>query len=196
MTVNGGTIVLHEDMSIGANSAAILLEYAKGDTAAAIGARAESFMSERVLFGISASLTLTEGEGYRVSPLLQSYGGSTLYKNGEALDKGAFTVMAMSEVDTNDGKTGGVICASSATVGDGSLLDMGSFGNEALLYALLEKTCERTVPIGCGVVVLNTYPLSNLTKNTSDAYFALLAVAVPLACAALGAVTVIRRKRR
>lgn len=196
MTVNGGTIVRHDDMSIGANSASILLEYAKSDAAAAIGARAESVMGERVLFGISSALTLTEGEGYRVSPLLQSYGGSTLSKNGEVLDKGVFTVMAMSEVDTNDGRTGGVICAASATLGDGSLLDMGSFGNEAFLYSLLEKTCGRTVPIGCGVVVLNTYPLSNLTKNTADGYFALLAVALPLACAGLGAVIIIRRKRR
>ncbi len=196
MTVDGGTIVRHEDMSIGANSAAILLEYADSDAAAAIGSRAETFVSERVVFGTSSAITLTEGEGYRVSPLLRSYDGASLYKNGESISRGAFTVMAMSEVDTNDGKTGSVVFASSATVGDGTILDMGSYGNEALLYSVLEHTAGMTVPIGCGVVVLNTYPLSNLTQSTSDIYFAVLAVAVPLVCAGIGAVTVTRRKRR
>ncbi len=194
MTPETGTLVRHEGMSIGSNSAAILLEYAENSLG--IAERAESKTSERVVFGNSSALTLKEGEGYRVSPLLQSYDGAILYRGTEEISRGSYTVMAMSEITTAEGDTGSVILAGSSAVADETILDMGSFGNEALLYATLEHTGGMKTPIGCGVVVLNTYPLSNLTKNTSDIFFGVLGFALPLCVAALGFFMIRRRKRR
>lgn len=194
MTPETGSLVRHEDMSVGSNSAAILLTYAQNNLP--IGARAESKTSERVVFGASGALTLKESDAYRVSPLLESYDGAVLYRGGEEVSRGKYTVMAMSEIPTAEGGHGNVVLCTSSAIADGAILDMGSFGNEALLYSLLEYTGGEKTPIGCGVVVLNTYPLSNLTKNTSDRYFWLLGVALPLVTAGVGFVLLRRRKRR
>ncbi len=194
MTPETGTVVRHEDMSVGANSAAILLTYAENSLG--VASRAQSKSSERVVFGTTSALTLQEGTGYHVSALLESYDGAVLYRGAEELSRGKYTVMAMSEIPTAEGGQGHVILAGSSAVADGTILDMGSFGNEALLYALLEHTGGMKTPIGCGVVVLNTYPLSNLTKSTSDIFFAVLGFALPLCVAVCGVVVLRRRKRR
>ena len=196
MAVEKGSTVRHEDMSVGANSSAILLEYDTSDAIAALRERAEQNADGRVVFGRSCAITLTPGEGYTAYPVLNSYDGASLYKNGERVSDGRYTVMAMSEVSTASGDTGKVILTGSSVLADGTILDMGSFGNEAMLYSLLEYVGGEPSPIGCGVVVLNTYPLTDLTKSTSDVFFGLLAFVLPLLSSAIGFIILRRRQKR
>ena len=139
---------------------------------------------------------MKDGESYRVSSLLESYDGATLWRDGAEISRGKYTVMAISEIPTATGGQGNVVLASSSAVADGTILDMGSYGNEALLYALLEYTGGEKTPIGCGVVVLNTYPLSNLTKGSADIFFWVLGVGIPVLTAGVGVILLRRRKRR
>ena len=59
--------------------------------------------------------------------------------------------------------------------------------------ALLEAVEGRDVPIGCRLLILNAYPVENLTIAETNLYFVLLAVVLPLV---VGAVGVVCRRRK
>ena len=139
------------------------------------------------------------GAGYRAEPLLLTHESAALYRGGEKISDapaGGYAVAAVSEVDTVSGAKGRVVLSMTAALGDTTLLDMGMYGNESFFYSLFEEAGAIKTPIGCGVVVLNTYPLSDLNRSVSDVYFWSLAAGVPLLCAATGFLLLRRRKNR
>ena len=199
MTVAHDAYLRDTDKSLGANSAAILLRYADSQAASTLRARAELANRDDVVFGFTSPIALSAGAGYTVEPILQSYDSAKFYRadgtSGDVADGGE-VVAAMSTVPGTGKTAGKVFVAGTATLGEESLLDMGSYGNEGLLYALLEQTEQVTAPIGCGVIVLNTYPLADLHRSTANIYAILLTLGVPLACGAAGFLIVRRRKNR
>lgn len=193
-----GSLLRDGERSVGSNSAALLLRYAEDELAGRIKDRASTISDlGDVASKNVTSLTLTSGEGYTLHKLIESYDSSVLYRDGKPVSEGVHTVAAVSEIGGKDGKTGRLILFGSTGLGDAALLDLGSYGNETLLYSLLEYTgAVEVTPIGCGVVVLNSYPLTNLSSNTANLYFVLLTVGVPAVIAALGLLFVRRRRSR
>lgn len=199
LVAQSGGIVRDGDMSLGNNSATLLLRYADGSFASSISNRAKTASSAAIVCGNSSVLTVTAGEGYRAESLLTTHESASLYQNGEKVSDapaGGYTVIGASEVDTVSGGKGRVVLSMTAALGDTALLDMGAYGNESFFYSLFETAGAAATPIGCGVVVLNTYPLSDLNRSVSDVYFWSLTAGIPLLCAATGFLLLHRRKNR
>lgn len=198
LSVKVGALLRDSEHSISSNAAALLLRYSDSDAAKAISLRT-SLAGD--LGDIAAknvtSLTLADKNGCRVSPLIESYDSAALYRDGKRLSEGVHTVAAQSTVNGKDGKTGTLILIGTTGLGEAALLDLGSYGNEAFLYALLERTEGISVtPIGCGVVVLNTYPLTNLSGKDANTYFLALTLGVPAVLGVLGLLLIRRRRNR
>lgn len=196
LSVNTGALLRDGEHSIASNSSALLLDYADSEAAKAISSRAEAAKGVGSIACSSVTaVTVKDGEGYKAQSLLTSYDSATLYADGKALSSGKHTVAAISR--TESAGKGTLMLVGSTGLGDAALLDMGSYGNESFLYALLEHTGAVDVtPIGCGVVVLNSYPLTNLSGNTSSLYFVVLTAVIPVLAGACGFLLLRRRKNR
>ena len=198
ITASVGSLLRDGEKSVSSNNAALLLTYSDSAAAKAIAKRAASAKDVGDVVAKNATaLSLKDGEGYTVSPLIESYPSASLYRDGKAVASGVHTVAAESEIVGKNGKTGRLILVGSTGLGEAALLDLGSYGNESFLYALLERAEGVSVtPIGCGVVVLNTYPLTNLSGKGANIYFLVLTLAVPALVGALGFLLVRRRRVR
>ncbi len=198
LSANVGSVLLDGENSIASNASALLLSYAEGNAAEAIARRAS------VAEGVGAlaasgmtSLSLAEGAGYTAEPLLKTHASASLYTDGKAISSGEHTVAALSKIEGRNGSVGSLILVGGTGLADAMLLDMGSYGNESFLYSLLEYNDPSiTAPIGAGVVVLNTYPLTNLSSNETRVLFVLLSVLVPTAAGACGFFVCRKRKNR
>ena len=198
LSVKSGSILRDEEHSIASNSAALLLDYASSDAAKAVSDRADKAEGTNGIAcaGVTA-VTTKDGEGYQTSALLKTYESAALYTDGKKVSDGEHTVAALSRANGIGGKTGTLILVGSTGLGDAMLLDMGGYGNESFLYSLLEYAGGAdTTPIGAGVVVLNSYPLTNLSSSTSRLFFVLLTVALPFAASVGGFLVCRRRKHR
>ena len=70
------------------------------------------------------------------------------------------------------------------------------YSNTDFMYSLFDNFYGHGgMPYGCDVIKIDTSTLENLTMGTAKIYTALI-LAVPVAIAIFGAVTVIRRKNR
>lgn len=195
LSVVTGSVLHDEENSIASTGTTLLLEYADTDAASSLRTRAKS--SEKVAAAGVSAVTVTEGAGYRASALLKTHASSALYAGGKKVSEGAHTACAVSRVSGVGGKEGSLVLFGSADIGDAMLLDMGGYGNESFLYALFEHTgSSDATPLGAGVIVLNAYPLTDLSSGTSRLFFLTLTVAVPLVTAALGLLVCLKRKHR
>ena len=198
LSANVGSALLDGENSIAANAGALLLNYAEGDAARAIALRASAAEGVGSLAASGmTSLSLSEGEGYTLEPLIQTYASASLYTDGKAVSTGEHTVMALSKISGRDGNVGSLTLVGGTGLADAMLLDMGGYGNESFLYSLLEYTDESVcAPVGAGVVVLNTYPLTNLSSNETRVLFVLLSALVPATAGVCGFFICRRRKNR
>ena len=197
ISVEVGSYLKDGKMSIGSNSSAILLHYASSDEADAVKGRASAAEGVGdIACSTVTALSLKEGEGYTVSPLLSTYDSASLYRDGQRISDApadGYTVAALSKTASG----GRVLAMGSTGIADAALLDMGSYGNESFLYSFLEYTGSTdATPIGCGVVVLNTFPLSELSGNAATLYFTVLTIVIPLAIAVIGFLLLYRRRVR
>jgi len=198
LSANVGSMLFDGENSIASNAGALLLSYAESDAAEAIAHRASAAEDASAIAAAGmTSLSLSEGEGYTAGPLIKTHGSASLLCDGKTVSTGEHTVAAISKINGRDGSIGSLVLVGGTGLSDAMLLDMGGYGNEPFLYSLLEYNDESIVtPIGAGVVVLNTYPLTNLSSNETRVLFAILSVLVPVTAGACGFFICRRRKNR
>ena len=184
--------------SIDPTGTALLLRYADDATPGSVGATAAAYSDARIAAAGVSSLLLADAEGFTVTPLLKTYGTAYRTVGGVVTDSKAdgFTVAAMSERTLPDGSRGTAVMIAAETFASSDVMETNGYANEPFLYALLMHTADAAVPIGCGVVLLNTYPLEDMTRGTANAYLAVFAGIIPLAVCAVGIFVLRRRKNR
>ena len=198
LSANVGSVLLDDENSVASNASSLLLDYAESDAARAIALRASTAGGTGALAATKmTSLSLSEGEGYTVEPLIKTHTSASLFSDGKPVSTGEHTVMALSKIEGRGTSMGSLTLIGGTGLADAMLLDMGGYGNESFLYSLLEYTDEGVhAPIGAGVIVLNTYPLTNLSSNETRVLFVLLSVLVPAAAGICGFFVCRRRKNR
>ena len=197
LSVSVGSILRDAKSSIASNDSVLLLGYADSTVASTVkdrAAKAEG-VGDLAAAGVTA-LSLKDGNGFSTAPLLKTSEGAVLYTEGKVASEGEHTVAAISRIDGKNGQTGSLVLLGTVGLGDAALLDMGSYGNESFLYSLLEYTGGIQAPIGAGVVVLNTYPLTDLSARSAKLLFALFTFVIPLSAAVAGFAVCRTRKNR
>ena len=149
--------------------------------------------SPRVVLREAVALELSGS----ATPVLVSSSSSVCQAGGKTVNSDGNYVLAAYSERAND-------AADKATMFfmfDGSLASSDAiitngYSNKDFLYSLFDVAYGRDdLPYGCRTVLYNKQILENLTMGTARLYTALL-LALPVACASVGAVVMIRRKNR
>ncbi|MBQ9736502.1 MAG: Gldg family protein [Clostridia bacterium] len=188
-------VVMDPTYSVDLSGSAVLLRYDEGEGAAPIRERAEKYNDARLAGAAVGALTLSSGEGYRAEALLRSHESAYRSVKGESIydAEGGYAVAALSEVEGKRGAVGYALCISAGAFVEQTQMETAGYGNKPFLLSALMETTGAVAPIGSGVVLLNTYPLEDMTRGVANTYLILLAGVVPLAIALLGYAVVRRR---
>ena len=190
-------VVMDPTYSVDLSGSAVLLRYDGGDAIAPIRDRAQKYSDARLAGAAVGALTLSSGEGYRTDALLRTH--ETAYRSvkGESVydAQGGYTVAAKSTVEGKKGAVGYALCVAAGAFVEQTQMETEGYGNKPFLLSALMDTTGAVAPIGSGVVLLNTYPLEDMTRGTANAYLIILAGVVPLAIALVGYAVVRRRTR-
>lgn len=189
-------VIKDANASTDLSAISLLLRYDEGEGAAVIRDRARSYNTAPIVAAEVSPLVLTAGAGYTVTPLLRTHESAVHSFRGETVSTapdGGYTVAAMSEIPVKDGSTGKAILIGASSFTGQDVMETDGYANEEFLYALIEHATGEHTPIGCGVVLLNTYPLAGMTRGTANGYLAVFAALIPLAVAVTG-VFVLRRR--
>ncbi len=195
ITAEGGMLT-DATHSVDRSGNAILLRYAEGDGAAAVRDTAERYNTSRLAAAGASALRLGAVSGATAVPLLQSYPTAELRVGGESSSMTpaeGYTVAALSTLDEYHGKRGRVAVVAADAFATVDTMETDGYGNKEFLFSLLAETTDAVPPIGCGVVLLNTYPLEDMTRGTAGVYLAVFGGAIPL-FVALAGVFVLRRR--
>ena len=188
-------IVRESSNAITTDGYTFIATHADNEISAKVREKVEAYGSDRVLMSEVASLNLDSSLG--AQPLLVSGSTSSTYAGGELTDgNGGYAVAAYSRRAESDGKSSTVFVIPTAYVTATDAFLSENYSNKDFLYSVLEVLFDSNVaPRGCNTVTYRTSILENLTMGRAKAYTA-LTLAVPVALAVLGAVTIIRRKNR
>ncbi len=182
--------------AIDIDGSALLLSYAEG-RAEGILSTVKDTTSAPMVFADCGKITLQEGEGYEAYPLLFTSSSAAEYLGGERIsqaDDTGYAVAAVSECAAKNGGTGKLMLINAANAADKILLETDGYANETLFYAFAEYGSGLVTPKGCGVILINTYPLEGMNRQVANIWLAILAVGCPLAVSVAGTVVVLRRK--
>ncbi len=193
---SSGELIKDAEQAVDTTGYLLLTDFGQGETSEYFEAEVRLYNSSRIIFGKSSPITLTPVEGYTVSPILYTSPSAEAFKDGEATRDGSFVVMAESKKVQENGKTSHIILASSTDIASYEMMETKGYANEELFYTMLSYTDDAVVPIGANILVLNAYPLENLTTAEARTYFWCLAVALPLVIAGVGIFVCLRRKHR
>ncbi len=202
LSASDGTHLRDAEGSVGLDGSVLLAGVPQNALTDRLSALTASYTDASVLFGAASAVRLgapTEYLSGRVAtyPLLTTSSTAAEYRGNKLIGKAdadGYAVAAVAEVTSGD-KKGHAVLFGGTMLTYTAAMETDAYANEEVLYALLTETNGITAPIGCGQILLNTYPLENVTRETSTLWLVLLAVAVPAAIAAVGAVICIRRKR-
>ncbi len=188
--------------SVDLEGKSVLLRYDGGEGARSVRSYARKYDGSNALDAVPllaagvSPLTLTEVEGATAVPLLRTHGSAVNQVNGktvsEAKSEGYITA-ALSRVGDKGGCA--VMIAADAFTGLDTM-ESDRIGNKEFLYALFTETVGADTPIGCGVVLLNTYPLEGMTRGTANVFLAVFAGVIPLCVAGVGVIVLRRRRLR
>ncbi len=171
---------------------AILLRYDTGDGAKSVREYAQAYNDARLVAAGAAPLTLS---GDAVA-LLKTHDTAYHEVNGESVstapDEG-YTVAAFCRPK---GKNGAVALLSAEAFAEVDTMETDGYGNKEFIFSLLKEMTGSSVPMGCGVLQINTYPLEDMTRGTANVYLAVFGVAIPLAVALTGVFVLRRRTHR
>jgi len=148
-----------------------------------------------VIINDAAALDCDESLGAR--PLLVSSPSATLIAGGVSEDDdGPHAVIACSEKKVNFDRTAKMVFVSSIYLAANDAMVSNNYANKDFLYALYDEFYNGPdMPYGIDCVEMQEERLENLTLGSSILYTCML-LAIPVALAAVGTVTIIRRKNR
>ena len=142
-------------------------------------------------------MPITVPAGVTVTPLLRTHATAQNQLKGETVSAApaeGYAVAALATLDEYHGKHGRVALIAAEAFADVDTMETDGYGNKEFLFSLLTETTGTVPPTGCGVVLLNTYPLEDMTRGTANVYLAVLAGVIPLAVALTGFFVLRRRK--
>lgn len=192
-------IITDGSYAVDPSGKAVLLRYDEGDSASAIRERALSYNSSRLVAAGVAPLALRDVSGVTVTPLLRTHATAHTQVKGETVSvapDGGYVTAALATLDEYHGKYGRVALIAADAFADVDTMETDGYGNKEFLFSLLTETTGTVPPTGCGVVLLNTYPLEDMTRGTANVFLAVLAGAVPLAVAVTGFFVLRRRSAK
>lgn len=149
--------------------------------------------SPRVVLREAVALELSGN----ATPLLVSSSSSVCQAGGETVNSdGNYVLAAYSEKENDVAENAKLFFMFESNVASGDAIITNGYSNKDFLYSLFDVAFDRDdLPYGCRTVLYNRQILENLTMGTARTYTVIL-LAIPVACAALGAVVMIRRKNR
>ena len=165
-------------------------------TDSAINSKISKYNGEIIISDASA-LSCDESRGAKV--LLQSSPSSSLEAGGVASNEsGPFAVAAYSEHENEFNDSAKLFFMPSIyfTANDAMSSESDQYANKNFLYGLFDELYDGgDMPYGTKCVLMQEERLVKLTLGASLTYAAIL-MAIPVALAVLGTVTIIRRKNR
>ena len=191
-----GGMVTDGTHSVDPSGKSVLLHYGTQDAAASVRDYAVKYNGSRLVAAGVSPLTLTAVDGATPTALLQTFDTAVNEKGGETVSTApldGYTVAAYSVTEEYHGKRGYVAMVAADAFADVDTMETDGYANKEFLFSLLKETTGANTPIGCGVVLLNTYPLEDMTRGTANVYLAVLAGVLPLAVALTG-IFVLRRR--
>ena len=171
----------------------LVANFADNDIANGISKSVYDYSTGNVIVREAAALKLSG----TAQPLLVSTGSSLLEADGKEVDgEGNYPVAACAKVKGDRDKVASICVFSSIYISVSDALVTNGYSNTDFMYSLFDNFYGHgAMPYGCDVIKIDTSILENLTMGTAKIYTALI-LAVPVAIAVFGAVTVIRRKNR
>ena len=195
--VDGESVLTDYRTGVGSGGYLLLTDFADNTEAKAVAERVRTFNSTRFITGKASPIALLEtDELTTVTPLLQTAPTACVARDGQSGESGTFPILAESTTRYGNGATSHLLLASSGDVMSYDMMETDGYANEETMYALLERYCGSVTPIGCPMLILNAYPVENLTQGEANLYFVLLTVVVPLLIAGAGVFVCTRRRYR
>lgn len=185
--------------SVDPTGKSVLLQYDTGSAASSVRDHAMRYNTSRLVAAGVSSLTLKSVDGAFATPLLHTFDTAQNAVNGETVSVSpadGYIVAAYSKTEEYHGKRGHVAMIAAEAFADVDTMETDGYSNKEFLFSLLKETTGASNPIGCGVVLLNTYPLEDMTRGTANVYLAIFGGAIPLAVAFAGFFILRRRAHK
>lgn len=169
--------------------------FADGATSNKVVAKFAAYNTGKVLMSQVSRLKLDPSRG--AEAMLLSSSTSRTVRDGAVTDTaGEYAVAAYSSRSEGGEATSEVFVVPSVLMTNSDILLSSGYSNRNYIYALLDEIYDADTAIyGARSIVYNSGAVENLTQRTATVYTVIL-IAIPVALAAVGAVVVIRRKRR
>ncbi len=174
----------------------LVTDFADAPLASAISSKISKYNGEIIVSDVAA---LSCDESLGAKALLQSSPSSSLEAGGIASNEnGPFAVAAYSERENEFNDSAKLFFMPSIyfTANDAMSSESDQYANKNFLYGLFDELYDGDdMPYGTKCVLMQEERLVKLTLGASLTYAAIL-MAIPVALAAVGTVTIIRRKNR
>ena len=169
--------------------------FGEGDAISAIAENISDAQNKRVLLSQVSKLELDSSRGAEAL-LLSSSTSRVLWEGETVSEDGGYAVVACSTRATEGGATSTLVVIPSVLMTNADILVSNGYANKDFVYSTLSEMFGAPNAIyGARSVLYVSGTLENLTQSGATAYTVLLMI-IPVALAVLGAVVVIRRKRR
>ena len=182
------------DRAIGIDGFTLVADYADTPVAKSMYDTVSGY-GGNVIISQVAALSCDEAKGAK--PMLTSSASAVLESSGKTVNEdGSYTLAAYSERYNESGDPAKMFFVPSVYLTATDAMITNGYSNKDFLYSLFDVFYGAdNLPYGTNVVVQQSTMLENLTLGTSITYTAIL-LALPVALAAVGLVTIIRRKNR
>lgn len=172
-------------------------EYTEDELAKSIRTATEKYGSGKVLLREAAALVCSSGKKATAVAVLESSSGAVCLANGVTTDReGSYALAANAVVANEGGKDANVFVLATSYIAATDAIVSDGYSNKDFIYAVFSEVFSAELPpYGCRSIVFETDTLQGLTMGAARAY-TVIAVVIPIAIAAVGAVIAIKRKRR
>ena len=179
--------------SLTSDGYAVKTSFSPSASGEAIRDRIRAFSDADVVLKRAAAIDLAEKEGVTVEPVLSVGRSASIWADGKKTDgEGGYTVAAYAGRENG----AGVFLVSSVYMTSSDAIRTNGYANADFIYAVLERADGAAVPLGTKVLLIRTDKLEGVTRGTIRLILVLLAVVIPAAVAATGAIIRIKRKNR
>ena len=186
-------LVVDPAEAIAMDGMSFIASFGNTEHSAAIAENVKGYTDGRVLLSQVARLNLS---GNAEGLLYSSSTSRVLWEGDEVAAGGNFPVAAYSYRNEGEGAVSEIVVLPTVLVANGDIMISEGYSNKGFLYSLLEEVYGANNAIyGTKSVVYDSGALENLTQTGSTVYTVVL-LAIPFALAIVGAIVVIRRKRR
>lgn len=150
---------------------------------------------ESVVVNDIAALSCDESRGAKA--ILSSSTEATLAVGGETVsESGPHTLVAYSERQNGDNDPAKMVFVPSIYLNASDVMVSNRYANKDFMYSIFDVFYDGgTMPYGIDCIAMQEERLEDLTFGTAMAYTAML-MAIPVAIAAAGTATILRRKNR